>query len=77
MGAEAIVVSCARSVTHLRDAFPRVLVVSSAPAADAANLLRPPASGTPLVNTIGDNWGTSFGSFTQMLGSAASHPPDV
>src|SRR5438270_7870035 len=34
--AEACVDSCARSVTHLRDALPRVLVVSLAPAADAA-----------------------------------------
>ncbi len=36
MGAEAGVASCARSVTHLRDALPRVLVGSLAPAADAA-----------------------------------------
>src|SRR5712692_8112189 len=35
-GAEAGVDSCARSVTHLRDALPRVLVVSLAPPADAA-----------------------------------------
>src|SRR5260370_9464117 len=35
-GAKAGVASCARSVTHLRDAFPHVLVVSLAPAADAA-----------------------------------------
>ena len=35
-GAEAGVASCARSVTHLRDALPRVLVGSLAPAADAA-----------------------------------------
>src|SRR6267143_6391598 len=35
-GAEAGVASCARSVTHLRDALPRVLVVSLAPAVDAA-----------------------------------------
>jgi uncharacterized MAPEG superfamily protein len=35
-GAEACVASCARSVTHLRDALPRVLVGSLAPAADAA-----------------------------------------
>ncbi len=39
-GAEAGVDSCARSVTHLRDALPRVLVVSLAPAADAANMRR-------------------------------------
>jgi len=39
-GAEACVASCARSVTHLRDALPRVLVGSLAPAACAANLLR-------------------------------------
>ncbi len=32
-------VVCARSVAHLRDALLRVLVVSLAPAADAANLL--------------------------------------
>src|SRR6266852_3784562 len=36
LGAEAGVASCARLVTHLRDALPRVLVVSLAPAADAA-----------------------------------------
>ena len=36
MGAEASVASCARSVTHLRDALRRVLVVSLAPAADVA-----------------------------------------
>jgi len=41
-GAEAGVDSCARSVTHLRDALSRVLVVSLAPAADAANLRRTP-----------------------------------
>ncbi len=35
-GAEAGVASCARSVTHLRDALPRVLVGSLAPAAEAA-----------------------------------------
>src|SRR5216683_6020060 len=35
-GAEAGVASCARSVTHLHDALPRVLVGSLAPAADAA-----------------------------------------
>src|SRR5713226_9697437 len=34
--ADACVASCARSLTHLRDALPRVLVVSLAPAADAA-----------------------------------------
>jgi hypothetical protein len=39
-GAEACVDSCARSVTHLRDALFRVLVVSLAPAADAANMRR-------------------------------------
>ena len=44
-GAEAGVVFCARSVTHLRDALPRVLVDSLAPAADAENLLRPPEVG--------------------------------
>src|SRR5216683_2332386 len=32
--ADACVASCARSVTHLRDALPRVLVGSLAPAAD-------------------------------------------
>jgi hypothetical protein len=41
-GAEASVVSCARSVTHLRDALPRVLVASLAPTADAADLRRNP-----------------------------------
>src|SRR5450759_2201098 len=35
-GAEACVGSCARSVTHLRDALPRVLVASLAPPVDAA-----------------------------------------
>src|SRR5713101_1588464 len=35
-GAEAGVASCARSVTHLRDALPHVLVGSLAPAAEAA-----------------------------------------
>ena len=35
-GAEAGVAFCARSVTHLRDAFPHVLVGSLAPAAEAA-----------------------------------------
>ncbi len=35
-GAEAGVASCARSVTHRRDALPRVLVGSLAPAAKAA-----------------------------------------
>jgi len=44
-GAEAGVASCAHSVTHLRDALPRVLVVSLAPAADAANLRRTSRSG--------------------------------
>jgi len=39
-GAEACVDSCARSVSHLRDALPHVLVVSLAPAADAANMRR-------------------------------------
>jgi hypothetical protein len=39
VGAEACVDSCARSVTHRRDALPRVLVVSLAPATDAADLL--------------------------------------
>jgi len=34
--ADASVAFCARSVTHLRDALPRVLVGSSAPAAKAA-----------------------------------------
>jgi len=34
--ADAGVISCARSVTHLRDALTRVLVVSLAPAAEAA-----------------------------------------
>jgi len=33
---DAGVASCARSVTHLRDALPRVLVVSLAPAVEAA-----------------------------------------
>jgi hypothetical protein len=42
--AEAVVDSCARSVTHLRDALPRVLVVSSAPATYPANLQRIPES---------------------------------
>ncbi len=45
-GAEASVVSCARSVTHLRDALPHVLVVSLAPAAEAANLRRTSAPET-------------------------------
>src|SRR5207245_10588116 len=44
-GAEAGVASCARSVTHLRDALPRVLVGSLAPAADAANMLRSSMTG--------------------------------
>src|SRR5450759_662497 len=35
-GAEACVGSCARSVTHLRDALPRVLAASLAPPVDAA-----------------------------------------
>src|SRR4029077_19957498 len=39
-GAEACVASCARSGTPLRRAPPRVLVVSLAPAADAANMMR-------------------------------------
>jgi len=45
MGAEAGVASCARSVTHLRDALPHVLVVSLAPAADAANMMRTSGTG--------------------------------
>jgi hypothetical protein len=44
-GAEAGVASCARSVTHPRDALPRVLVVSLAPAAYPANLRRIAATG--------------------------------
>ena len=43
-GAEASVAASVRSVTHLRDALPRVLGVSLAPAADAASMLR--TSGT-------------------------------
>src|SRR5713226_1188448 len=35
-GADACVASCARTVTYLRDALPHVLVVSLAPAAEAA-----------------------------------------
>jgi hypothetical protein len=44
-GAEASVDSCARSVTHLRDALPRLLVVSLAPAASAANMRRTSVAG--------------------------------
>ena len=44
-GAEAGVASCARWVTHLRDALRRVLVGSLAPAADAANLRRTSRAG--------------------------------
>ncbi len=44
-GTEAGVASCARSVTHLRDALFRVLVVSLAPADKVANLQRPPRAG--------------------------------
>jgi len=43
-GAEAGVDSCARSVTHLRDALPRVLVVSLAPAAYAGEYAADPPS---------------------------------
>src|SRR5258708_20769067 len=45
-GAEASVASCARSVTHLRDAFPRVLVGSLAPAVEAASWRRRPPGRT-------------------------------
>jgi 2-succinyl-6-hydroxy-2,4-cyclohexadiene-1-carboxylate synthase len=48
-GAEAGVDSCARSVTHPLDALPRVLVVSLAPAAHAADTLRPSGDRTSLV----------------------------
>jgi hypothetical protein len=48
-GAEADVASCARSVTHLRDALPHVLVGSLAPAADAANLRQTSGPGHSLV----------------------------
>lgn len=44
-GAQACVVSCARSVTHPLDAFPHVLVASLAPAADASHLRRNPGVG--------------------------------
>jgi len=43
-GADAGVASCARSLTHLRDALARVLVGSLAPTASAANMRR--TSGT-------------------------------
>jgi len=43
-GAEAGVGSCARSVAHLHDALPRVLVASLAPAAEAANMSRTSAA---------------------------------
>src|SRR5207302_9787686 len=50
-GVEASVASCARSVTHRRDALPHVLVGSLAPAADAANMLcGPPVQGTVTVS---------------------------
>src|SRR5260370_1469184 len=45
-GAEAGVASCARSVGHLRDALPRVLVVSLAPAVHASNTRRISGRGT-------------------------------
>src|SRR5229473_8603232 len=47
-GAEACVASCARSVTHLRNALPRVLVVSLAPAADVAKYAADLGRGTSL-----------------------------
>src|SRR5216683_3648905 len=52
-GAEASVASCARSVTHLHDALPRVLVVSLAPAADAANTMRISGTEHPVIRVEG------------------------
>src|SRR5215467_10015683 len=55
LGAEAFVDFCARSVTHPRDALPCVLVVSSAPAADAAHPRRPSGDRTsPVILDVGD-----------------------
>src|SRR5207253_2127336 len=51
VGAEASVDFCARSVGHLRDALPRVLGVSLAPAADAANMRR--TSGVVILGVLG------------------------
>ncbi len=51
-GAEACVDSCARSVTHLRDALPRVLVVSLAPAADAAKYAADLRDRTPKIPAV-------------------------
>src|SRR6266567_2185251 len=61
-GAEAGVASCARSVTHLRDALPHVLVGSLAPAADAAKYAADLGGETLMAVTIKP--GESYGFFT-------------
>jgi len=68
VGAEASVDFCARSVGHLRDALPRVLGVSLAPAADAANMRR--TSGVVILGYLGAGAllaGVVMGGFSALL----------